>query len=95
MATEHDKLPGGCYVKQIYCNKNGIHLKPPLLNPNGFTPKQSATLLIMQDHILITLNPKKRNIMLCIQELQLRQDEMKKDFEPAVEALLRVLLEIN
>ena len=67
---------------QIYANQN------PALNQNQ---NKNLTLLITQGHILITDDPIKQNLMHGIQELQLRQDELKQDFEPTILALLRVL----
>lgn len=53
---------------------------------------KNLTLLITNGHILITNDPKKQNLMQGIQELQLRQDELKQNFKSTILALFRVLI---
>ena len=95
MATEHDKLPGGCFVKHIASNRKGINLKPRLIAQFGFKPDQPISLLLTQGRIIITTDPRERSILKGIQELQFRQDEMKEDFSESVGLLVGLFSDLK
>ena len=92
MANYNDNLPGGCFVNDIRIEQ-GIQLDPELYAPyffkeKGFELNQMASVIITQQQILITTNPKFCNLITAINELQCRQDETGQDFEPSIIALL-------
>ena len=88
MADNYHTLPGGCVVKQIVYNTHGITLTNRLINPFGFEPSQHTTVLVTPGYLVITTRPDLSDMLKGIEELQLRQDEIREDFTDAIKVLL-------
>ena len=92
MAKHYLNLPGDCYVNRMDDISNGIALPAEFLSDYGFDQQQKPTILTTRGHIIITNHPNMCNIIDAIEELQLSQDELKQNFEPAICALLALFV---
>lgn len=88
MTIHYHTLPGGCVVKQLHHKPRGFVLKSTWLTPFGFDHRSEATLLLTPGYLVITTQPKHQAILNAINELQLRQDEVREDFTGAIETLV-------
>ena len=92
MTTTHCNCHQDCFVKNLLVknltvSSTGFSIKSKWLAPFNFVEGGEASMLLLPNYLVITDQPVHRQQLAAIQELQLRQDELKQDFTSAVQRL--------
>lgn len=87
MANRDCNGVSSCFVKNLRISSTGLKLKSQWLAAYDFVQGGEASMLVLPQYLVVTTQPKLRQQLAGLQELQYRQDELKEDYSFAIERL--------